>query len=182
MHRLNLTLLLFVAVIPACSDSTANSNPANSAALKTNLSAPVTDSAKSNGAESNSTEKSTDSAQAEDPSFDGTWQVETAEMGGKPMGDDFVKSTTLTIDGENYTVMVSGGADKGTTKVDKTTSPKSMDIMGTDGPNKGKTFLAIYEWNDGKLKVCYDLSGAERPKEFATKPSTYQFLATYRRK
>ena len=34
-----------------------------------------------------------------------------------------------------------------------------MDITGTNGPNKGKTFLVIYELKGDELRVCYDLSG-----------------------
>ena len=57
-----------------------------------------------------------------------------------------------------------------------------MDIKGTEGPNKGKTFLAIYELKDDKLTICYDLSGEARPTEFKTKPDTKLFLVTYERK
>jgi hypothetical protein len=53
--------------------------------------------------------------------------------------------------------------------------------VGTDGPNKGKTFLAIYELDKDSLKVCYDLSGKARPTEFKTKPDTTLFLVTYTR-
>jgi uncharacterized protein (TIGR03067 family) len=56
-----------------------------------------------------------------------------------------------------------------------------MDITGTEGPNKGKTMLAIYELEGDSMKVCYDMSGKERPTEFKTKPGTAQFLAKYKR-
>jgi uncharacterized protein (TIGR03067 family) len=56
-----------------------------------------------------------------------------------------------------------------------------MDITGTDGPNKGKTILAIYERDGDTLRVCYDLSGKSRPTEFKTETGTQLFLVTYKR-
>jgi uncharacterized protein (TIGR03067 family) len=56
-----------------------------------------------------------------------------------------------------------------------------MTITGTDGPNKGKTFLAIYERDGDTLKVCYDLSGKAHPTEFKTAQGTQLFLVTYKR-
>ena len=55
-----------------------------------------------------------------------------------------------------------------------------MDIFGADGPNKGKTILAIYELNGDTLRVCYDLTGKVRPTEFKTKKGELLFLAIYR--
>jgi hypothetical protein len=41
-----------------------------------------------------------------------------------------------------------------------------MDIVGTEGPNKGKTFPAIYELEGDTLRICYALEGTKRPTEF----------------
>ena len=54
-------------------------------------------------------------------------------------------------------------------------------MTGTDGPNKGKTFLAIVELDGDTMKVCYDLSGQARPTRFESKEKTLLFLAEYRR-
>ena len=71
--------------------------------------------------------------------------------------------------------------DEGTLKLKPKAKPKEMDIIGTDGPNKGKTFLAIYERDGDTLRICYDLGGESRPTEFKTKEGTKQFLVTYKR-
>jgi uncharacterized protein (TIGR03067 family) len=57
-----------------------------------------------------------------------------------------------------------------------------MIITGTEGPNHGKTFPAIYELKGGTLRICYDLSGAKRPTEFKTSAGTQLYLVTYNRK
>jgi uncharacterized protein (TIGR03067 family) len=113
--------------------------------------------------------------------LEGTWLPETAELAGQKFPDEVRKTIKLVLKGDTYTVTVGEATDRGTVKLDAGKKPKAMDITGTEGPNKGKTFLAIYEVTKDSLKVCYDLSGKERPTEFKTKEGTQLFLVTYRR-
>jgi uncharacterized protein (TIGR03067 family) len=117
----------------------------------------------------------------ESKALSGTWQLTAGEIGGGPFPEAQLKITKLVIDGDKYTVTVGDKIDKGSVKLDLTKKPKAMDIIGNDGPNKGKTFLAIYELNGDKLRICYDLTGKERPKEFKTEKGVLHFLATYQR-
>lgn len=49
-------------------------------------------------------------------------------------------------------------------------------------PNKGKTFLSIFEVKSvNAMRVCYDLSGKEFPKEFKAPRDTELYLVGYRR-
>lgn len=111
----------------------------------------------------------------------GTWLPASAEMSGQAFPEPVRKTMKLVIDADKYTVTVGEQLDKGTTKVDSTKSPKVMDIVGTDGPNKGKTILAIYELKEDTLRICYDLSGKARPSEFKTEAEKPLFLVTYKR-
>ncbi len=111
----------------------------------------------------------------------GTWLPETAELGGKKFPDEVRKTIKLVIKGDKYTVNVGTQVDQGTVKLNPSAKPKAMDITGTDGPNKGKTFLAIYEHTGDTLRICYDLSGKARPTEFKSAEGTQQFLVTYKR-
>ena len=107
----------------------------------------------------------------------GTWLPSKAELGGK----DFpAKNFKLEVKGDTYTVTAES-PDKGTVKLNPSAKPKEMDITGTDGPNKGKTFKAIYELDADTLKICYDLSGNGRPTEFKTKAGSKELLVTYKR-
>jgi uncharacterized protein (TIGR03067 family) len=114
-------------------------------------------------------------------SIDGTWLPSSAELGGKKFPDEVRKTIKLVIAAGKYTVTVGKKPDQGTIKLDPSQKPKALDITGTEGPNKGKTILAIYECNDDTLRICYDLSGKGRPTEFKTKEGTRQFLVTYER-
>jgi uncharacterized protein (TIGR03067 family) len=113
--------------------------------------------------------------------LEGTWLPATAELAGKDFPDDIRKTIKLTVKGDKYTVAVGDKLDQGTTKLDPTKKPKAMDIVGTEGPNKGRTILAIYELDKDTLKICYDLGGKERPTEFKTQAKTQLFLVTYKR-
>jgi uncharacterized protein (TIGR03067 family) len=112
----------------------------------------------------------------------GTWLKSEAELAGEKYPDEIRKSIKLVIKDDKYTVTVGNERpDKGTMKLDPSANPKTMDIASTDGPNKGKTFLTIYEIDGDTLRVCYDLSGKSRPTEFKTKPKTQLYLVTYKR-
>jgi uncharacterized protein (TIGR03067 family) len=110
----------------------------------------------------------------------GNWLLTKAELAGEPLPDKNV-TIKLMIKGNDYTVMVDEKVDKGTVKIDESAKPKTLDITGSDGPNKGKTILAIYELDGDMLKVCYNLDGKNRPTEFKTAAKTQLFLATYKR-
>ena len=114
-------------------------------------------------------------------SLDGTWLPTSAELGGEKFPDEIRKTIKLVIDDGKYTVTVGAKSDKGTLNVDSSKKLKEMDVVGTEGPNKGTTFLAIYEITDDTLKICYDLSSKARPSEFKTEKNTKLFLVTYKR-
>ncbi len=113
--------------------------------------------------------------------MEGVWTPMTAELAGTKFPDEILKTMKLTLKGDAYTVDVGGKLDKGTCKIDATKTPKTLDITGTDGPNKDKTILAIYEVTKDSLKVCYDLTGKARPKEFKTEAGSQHFLVVYQR-
>ena len=111
----------------------------------------------------------------------GVWLPSTAELAGKMFPDEVRKSIKLVIKDDKYTTTVGEAVDQGTVKLNPSAKPKEMDVTGTDGPNKGKTFLAIYELDGDTLRICYDLSGKNYPTEFKTKEGTQLFLVAYKR-
>lgn len=113
--------------------------------------------------------------------IEGTWLASAAELGGKMFPDEVRKSIKLVIKDGKYTVTAGKGPDQGTLKLKPAAMPKEMDIVGTDGPNNGRTILAIYEQDGDTLRICYDLSGKSRPTEFRSKEGTRLFLVTYKR-
>jgi uncharacterized protein (TIGR03067 family) len=112
----------------------------------------------------------------------GTWIPVKAELGGEPVPDTVLKKISLKLDDGNYLATVAGKPDKGAYTIDPKSTPKSNTVKGTEGPNKDKTFPAIYELQADTLRICYDLSEAKRPTEFKTAAGTKQYLVTYQRK
>src|SRR5947209_1172065 len=93
---------------------------------------------------------SPDDAQA----VQGSWKPVNAEFAGQPMTEAVLKSISLKLDNGKYEVFVRGNPDRGTYTLDSATEPKSITITGTDGPNSGKTFPAIYELKGDTLRIC----------------------------
>ena len=121
------------------------------------------------------------SGDKKDTSIDGTWLPASAELAGKEFPDEVRKTIKLVLKGDKYTATVGKAVDQGTCKVNAAKKPMELDITGTDGPNKGKTILAICERDGDTLRVCYDLSGKGRPTEFKTAANTLLYLVTYKR-
>ncbi len=113
--------------------------------------------------------------------MEGTWVPTSAELNEKPFPKEVLKTMKLVMEKDKYTVTVGETVDRGSVKLDHSKKPKAMDIVGNDGPNKDKTFLAIYELKDDTLRVCYDLTGKSRPTEFKTQKDALIFLVTYQR-
>jgi len=124
---------------------------------------------------------------AADPTDDakavqGTWSPTKAELSGRPMPDALLKSISLKLEKGKYEVLVGNQPDRGTYTLDSSSKPGTMSITGTDGPNAGKTYPAIYELKGDTLRICYDLSGAKHPTEFKSVAGTKLYLVTYNRK
>lgn len=115
-------------------------------------------------------------------SIQGAWTPSKAELGGKPVPDAVLKMIKLKRDNGKYEASVAGESDIGTYTLDVASKPKGMTVNGTEGPNKGKCFPAIYELDGDTLRICYDLSGAKRPTEFRSTVGTKLYVVTYKRK
>ncbi|MDA1232145.1 MAG: TIGR03067 domain-containing protein, partial [Planctomycetota bacterium] len=113
---------------------------------------------------------------------DGTWHPVSAVLGGQEFPKAVLDSIVLKVTGDKYSVTVNGTPDKGSCVIDAATTPHRMTITGAVGPNQGKTLLAIFEVNDDEiLRVCYDLTGNEFPKEFKAPDGTAHYLVEYRK-
>ncbi|MCA9013202.1 MAG: thermonuclease family protein [Planctomycetaceae bacterium] len=113
---------------------------------------------------------------------DGIWHPITAVLGGEEVPKTVRDGIVLKLSGDQYAVTVNGTPDKGRCVVDTTVKPSRITIVGTAGPNQGKTLLAIFEVReDGVLRVCYDLNGKEFPDEFLAPRGSTKYLVEYRK-
>ncbi len=121
------------------------------------------------------------SADESDSALKGEWSAESGVVAGEPFPDEVLKTIKLTIKDGEYTVWVGEAEDRGTVRTDAKAQPAQMTLVGSEGPNKGKTILAIYRVEGEKVTICYDLSGKSHPAEFQSTAENKLFLATYRR-
>jgi uncharacterized protein (TIGR03067 family) len=100
----------------------------------------------------------------------GFWKRIEAEVEGKKADAKVLQMTTLTIEGEKYTLNSGGEVRKGVFKLDPTRSPKHIDIVSDAGPNKGKTLRGIYKVDGDLFTYVLANPGMDRPTDFAGKP------------
>ena len=123
-----------------------------------------------------------DAAKKELKTFQGTWVLVSAEKDGKKASDE--KAIKLIITDNKYSLTQESSAvigHKGTFLLDPAKKPKSTDVIVTEGADKGKTFLGIYELSSDDYKVCFAPAGKERPTEFSSKPGSGNLLQVWKR-
>jgi uncharacterized protein (TIGR03067 family) len=126
-----------------------------------------------------------EAVQKELEALKGIWAVVSAERDGKKLSDEQLKDVTLRYDGSGNVSVRKGEMllFDGTIRIDPTKKPKTLDATQTsEGPDKGKTFLGIYELQGDTLKVCSAApAGKDRPTEFSSRPGSGHFLRVYKR-
>jgi uncharacterized protein (TIGR03067 family) len=124
-----------------------------------------------------------DATKKDQEKFNGSWKAVSVEYDGKEIPKDAVDKVSLTVKGEEYTFRRGGDVIKGTHKLDASKTPKTIDAVRTEGPDKGKLLLGIYELTDDTYKVCFAPPGGDRPTEFVSKPgSKYRLIVMKREK
>ena len=92
------------------------------------------------------------------------------------------RSSTINAADGTWTIEAEGKVvARGTSIIDPTKKPKTVDLTITEGQDKGKTALGIYEFSDGTRKVCLAPAGKERPTEFAAPTGSDHILAVLKR-
>ena len=99
--------------------------------------------------------------------FQGTWTVESMDLDGKPLAEEKRQKIKLVIKGEDFRFHnAEGGSEPGLYKIDPTKDPKELNIVISEGSDKGKVYLVIYKFENGKMIQCMELGNKARPKSF----------------
>ena len=115
--------------------------------------------------------------------YEGTWRVTSLEINGnKSTEEDAKKITVVNKADGTWILQVDGGKiTEGTSEIDPTKNPKTIDFMETEGDNKGKIVLGIYELGDDARKLCYAEPGKERPSDFSAPAGSGRVLVEFKR-
>ena len=114
----------------------------------------------------------------------GTWSLVSAVRDGKDVPDDEVNLTTLVIHGNTFTfpedARVATGPS-GTFTIDPSRTPRAIGATPSSGPNKGETWLGIYEVMGDLYKVAFAPPGKARPTRYVSEPGSGQLHSVWRR-
>ena len=112
----------------------------------------------------------------------GIWTCVSGANDGKPLSDETVKELKLTLTADRYkTELGKQVLFDSTYKVDATKNPGHIDIIGTEGENKGKAAQGIYAFEGDTLKLCYTMPGKARPTSFESKLDSGATLTVWKR-
>jgi RNA polymerase sigma-70 factor (ECF subfamily) len=122
-----------------------------------------------------------DAAARELKALQGDWKVVgLAEDGRKPATAEEMKGMRWTFKGSRLYGCDprTKSTDMGEVRLDPGKNPKHIDLVGTEGANKGKTLLGIYKREQGRLIICLRDPGKERPTEFTADAGSDQGMIT----
>ncbi len=109
-------------------------------------------------------------AKKERQQLEGSWTMVSMVRNGEKTEGEEAKKFTLVVDGDKYVLKNEDSAiGRGTTKIDPSKTPKTIDIMPSEGENEGKTEQGIYELNGDDYKICFAGPEGRRPTEFESK-------------
>jgi uncharacterized protein (TIGR03067 family) len=109
--------------------------------------------------------------------LEGEWKAIVIEQGGKKVPDAALKTITVVIKGDTFTLKNQEKVvEMATLTVDGTKTPRQLTLTPVQGPRKGKAHPGIYTVEKGNLKICWALPGKDRPTEFTTTAESGNFL------
>ena len=111
----------------------------------------------------------------------GSWAVLSLEADGAKIPEAMLDGSRIIIKGDAFKSTSGGATYVGTIKIDASKSPKTIDLIFTEGPEKGNTALGIYELQGDNWRMCLSLGAGSRPTEFATKQGRGHALETLKR-
>ncbi len=116
--------------------------------------------------------------------LEGRWKVVALESDGRKATAaelEAMKDGGWTFKDAEVSIEDPNAPGKSSFKIDPDKSPKQIDLIGLEGPQKGKTMEGIYRLEGKRLTVCVRdvaAAGKGRPTEFVTKADSGLGLIT----
>jgi RNA polymerase sigma factor (sigma-70 family) len=114
----------------------------------------------------------------------GSWNLTAIEVEGQKQPENGFKGSRMVLEGTTLTFFTAQGerACEGTVNVNAASTPKTLDLLFTEGPSKGHLSLGIYELEGDTWKICLNAPGYRvRPREFATRAGGPSMVETLKR-
>jgi uncharacterized protein (TIGR03067 family) len=116
-------------------------------------------------------------------SYEGVWKVTSLVANGEKSADSDAEKITVANNADGTWIIKVEGQQitYGTSTIDPTKKPKTIDFIPSDGANQGQTHLGIYEIEGDTRKLCFADPGKARPKEFKSEAGSGTILVTFKR-
>lgn len=113
----------------------------------------------------------------------GSWRVTALEVGGNTAKEEDARKFSVVNGVDGTWALLSDGREiaQGTSTIDPTKKPKTIDFTATEGELKGKSYLGIYELSGKTRKLCFSSPGRDRPTEFTSESGSETILVTFER-
>ena len=113
----------------------------------------------------------------------GRWRIVELHSGGNRVADEDAQKLTVVNEPDGDWSLHSEGEEisHGTSTLDPTKRPKTIDFTPLEGDDKGKLYLGIYELGEQTRKMCFAPPGEPRPTEFTSPPGSQHVLVIYER-
>jgi uncharacterized protein (TIGR03067 family) len=115
--------------------------------------------------------------------YEGTWRVTSLQADGNQSREEDAQKITVKngADGTWAIIVDDKEVAKGTSKIDPTKKPKTIDFTIEEGNNVGQTYLGIYEIDKDTRRLCYAVPGKDRPTEFSAQAGSGLTLVSFKR-
>jgi len=129
-------------------------------------------------------------AQAVDPAADlkklqGTWVLVSGKVDGQPVAAEHVSKSRIVWKGKDVVVETphqSKDPIKAVAKLGAAGGVRTLDWTRANGPDAGKTMLAIYDFRGpDEYVVVFAPAGKDRPKELDSKPGSGTTMHVWKR-
>jgi uncharacterized protein (TIGR03067 family) len=114
--------------------------------------------------------------------LEGTWTITSVVRNNNALPEDRLKDAQFVLQGETF-VQKQGDKTlaKGTFRLDPDKQPPTIDMTISEGEDRDKSILGIYQLEDDVLRICGAGPGHDRPTEFAARDGSGHTLMTCKR-
>ena len=122
-------------------------------------------------------------SQSDQKRLEGRWQVVELVVDGKSTAEEDARKLMVVngADGSWSALHDGSKVSRGTSTLDPTASPKTIDFTPTAGGGTGMMHLGIYELKEKTRRLCFAPAGGTRPTEFASLPGSGHVLVRLER-
>jgi uncharacterized protein (TIGR03067 family) len=102
----------------------------------------------------------------------GSWVPVAADVSGQVLAIEELRVAQLSFDAQRYAIVDRKGqvVDAGIWQLGALGNPRSIDLIGSAGPNAGRRVLAIIAQDGDRLCIGYDMERDRRPSGWRCEP------------